>query len=167
MRKSRIKFMVKNFLICAFLLLFVLFDVQAAAAKTKHDVLGIEIGMNRADAIRRLEKLGKLEREERKQQEVWTLNDEPRYSYIIIGYDKEKTKVRFITAKAREKGVRVRYADVLDIKKAQKTGADGNYKYELKMPARRKTPGYLVIARGANAVFLTYFSIKQLENDED
>jgi hypothetical protein len=159
--------MIKKIFICAFLLSFILFDVQITAAKTRHDVLGIENGMKRADALRRLQKLGKLEKEESKQQEVWSLTNEPHYSYVIIGFNKEKTKVRFITAKAREKGVRVRYADVLDIKKAQKTGADGNYKYELKMPSRRKAPGYLVIARGTDAVYLTYFSIKQLENDED
>jgi hypothetical protein len=158
--------MIKKIFICTFLLLLIFSNVKNTVAKTKHEVLGIKIGMNRDDARRRLEKLGKLEKEESKQQEVWMLTDEPHYSYIIIGFNKEKTKVRFITAKARENGRRVRYADVLDIKKAEQNGATNNYKYQLKVPAHNKTPGYIVTARGTDAGYLTYFSIKQLENDE-
>jgi hypothetical protein len=55
---------------------------------------------------------------------------------------------------------------VLDTKKAKQAGTINNYKYVFKVPAHRKTPGFLIIARGTNADYLTYFSIKQLENDE-
>lgn len=158
--------MIKKIFICTFLLLLIFSNVKNTVAKTKHEVLGIKIGMSRDDARRRLEKLGKLEKEESKQQEVWMLTDEPHYSYIIIGFDKEKSKVRFITAKARENGRRVRYADVLDIKKAEQTGTTNNYKYQLKVSAHEKTRSYIVIARGTDANYLTYFSIKQLESDE-
>lgn len=162
----RIVFMIKKTLICTFLLSLVLFDVQTTAAKTKHEVLGIRIGMSRDDAQRRLQKLGKLEREERKQQEVWNLTDEPHYAYIIIGFNRENTEVRFITAKARENGKRVRYSDVLDLKKVKQTGATNNYKYVLEVPAHGKTAGYIVTVRGQNPDYLTYFSIKKLEGKE-
>lgn len=159
--------MIKKTLICTFLLSLVLFDVQITAAKTKHEVLGISIGMSRDDARKRLEKLGKLEREERKQQEIWNLTDEPHYAYIIIGFNRENTKVRFVTAKARENGKRVRYSDVLDLKKAKQTGTTNNYKYVLEVPASGKTAGYIITARGQNPNYLTYFSIKKSEGKEE
>lgn len=159
--------MIKNFLTATFLLLLLLINIQAVSAEAKHNVLGIEIGMSRDDALKRLEKLGKLEREERRQQEIWSLTNEPHYSHIIIGFNKEKTKVRFVTAKARESGRRVRYADVLDIKKVEQTGTTNNYKYQLKVSGHNKTPSYIVIARGTDAKYLTYFSIKESEDHED
>lgn len=159
--------MIKKSLVCTFLLSLVLFDVQITAAETKHEILGIRIGMSRNDTRRRLEKLGKLEREERKQQEIWNLTDDPNYSYIIIGFNKENTEVRYITAKARENGKRVRYSDVLDLKKAKQTGATNNYRYVLEIPGRGKTAGYIITARGQNPDYLTYFSIKKLEGKEE
>ncbi len=159
--------MIKKIFICTFLLLLIFSNVKNTVAKTKHEVLGIKIGMNRDDARRRLEKLGKLEKEESKQQEVWKLTDEPQYAYIIIGFNREKTEVRFITAKARENGKRVRYGDVLNLKKAKQTGSTNNYKYVLEVPGRGKSPGYIVTARGQNPDYLTYFSIKKLDGKEE
>ncbi len=154
--------MMKKILAGTFLFWLVLLNAGNADAQTKHDVLGLEVGMNKEDVIKRLQKIGSKERDERKQQEIWKLTDDSHYSHIIIAFNKEN-KVRFITAKAHESGKRVRYSDVIDIKKARQMGAVNNYKYLLEMPARGKKPGYKVIARGQDQNYLTYFSIEELE----
>ena len=151
------KILAGTFLFWIMLLIAVNIDAQ-----TKHDVLGLKVGMNKEDAVKRLQKIGSKERDERKQQEIWNLTDDSSYSHIIIAFNKEN-KVRFITAKGRESGNRVRYSDVIDVKKARQMGAVNNYKYVLEMPARGKKPGYKVIARGQDQNYLTYFSIEELE----
>lgn len=155
--------MMKIFLTGIFLLTLILFNTQTGFGKTKHNVLGIEVGMSRNEALILLKKIGKIDREESKQQEIWTLREEFHYSYIVIGFNKEKTEVRYITAKAREKGRPVRYSDVLDIKKARQTGTVNNYKYVLDVPASGEKAGYIVTARGQSPNYLTYFSIKKSE----
>lgn len=154
--------MMKKILAGTFLFWIMLLIAVNINAQTKHDVLGIKVGMNKEDAVKRLQKIGSKERDERKQQEIWNLTDDSSYSHIIIAFNKEN-KVRFITAKGRESGKRVRYSDVIDVKKARQIGAVNNYKYVLEMPARGKKPGYKVIARGQDQNYLTYFSIEELE----
>lgn len=131
-------------------------------AETETDVFGIEIGMSKEKAHEKLEKIGKLEKNESKNQEVWVVNEDPRFSYLIVAFNKEYTEVRFVTAKARENGERIRYSDVLDIKKARQAGTSGNNNYILEIPADGDKKGYKVIARGADSEYLTYFSIEQL-----
>jgi hypothetical protein len=154
--------MMKKILAGTFLFWIMLLIAVNIDAQTKHDVLGLKVGMNKEDAVKRLQKIGSKERDERKQQEIWNLTDDSSYSHIIIAFNKEN-KVRFITAKGRESGNRVRYSDVIDVKKARQMGAVNNYKYVLEMPARGKKPGYKVIARGQDQNYLTYFSIEELE----
>ncbi len=79
--------------------------------------------------IKRLNEIGKLDHEERKQQEIWALNNDPHYSHLILAFDKEKQDVRYITAKARTDGSRVLYSDVLDINNAKLITSPNNYKY--------------------------------------
>jgi len=145
------------------MILFAFCSVQLVAAKTASDVLGIRVGMSQKDADARLQKLGKLEKEERKQQQVWALTNDPNYSYLIVAFNKEFTEVRFITAKAKENGRKVRYSDVVDLKKAKQVGAVNNYKYVQEVPARGKNPGYVITARGQDSNYLTYFSIEKID----
>ena len=152
----------KKILIFAFSFSITIFVAGNAAAQTKHEILGLEVGMTREDAGKYLQKIGKKERDERKGQEIWNLTGDAHYSYIIIAFNKEN-KVRFITAKARDDGKRIRFSDVIDVKKARQEGAVNNYKYVLEMPARGKKAGYKVIVRGADQNYLTYFSMEELE----
>jgi hypothetical protein len=148
------------------LFLLILFASAAAfsvEAKTASDVLGIRVGMSKSEASVRLQKLGKLEKDERKQQQIWALTNDPNYSYLIIAYNKEFTEVRFVTAKAKENGRKVRYSDVVDLKKAKQVGATNNYKYVQEIPASGKNPGYVITARGQDSEYLTYFSIEKKE----
>jgi hypothetical protein len=135
---------------------------QAAIKESGPKVLGIRIGMSRNDALKRLQKIGKLEREERKQQQIWSIDKDPHYSHLIIAFNKEYTEIRFVTAVAREGG-RIRYSDVIDTKKARQAGTVNNYKYTLEVPPRGKEPGYVVIARGSDPQYLKYYSIEKID----
>lgn len=137
--------------------------MSPSAPRGVRDVLGISVGM-RADAAReRLRKIGRLEKEERRQQEVWAVADDRRFAHLIVGYDKDSNRVRYVTAKAREGDRRVRYGDVIDLKTATKTASTNNYKYAQKVAAHGDRPGYVVIARGNDPTYLTYLSLESLD----
>ncbi len=152
--------MIKRFLLYFSLFSSMLCSVQLVSAISKPEVLKIRLGMSVEEAHKQLKKIGKLEREERKQQEIWTLVNHPNYSHLIVAFDKEYKKVRFVTAKVREGGNHVRYSDVIDVRKAVKENIGNNYKYVLEVPAKGKDPGYVVTARGQDAEYLTYFSME-------
>ena len=145
------------------LLAVTLAGVREIYADTKTEVLGIKVAMKRDDARRQLQKIGRLEKEERKQQEIWTLTNDRHYAYLIVAFDKENTKVRYFTARAREGGKRVRYSDVIDLKKARQVGTVNNYKYILTVQGHENRPGYTITARGSDPQYLTYFSIELLD----
>lgn len=144
-------------------LVVLLVGTQLAEAKLIKDVLGLRVGMSREAAIARLHQIGKKDHDERKQQEIWKLRDDPHFSYVIIAYDKEYKTVRFVTAKAREDGKRVRYSDVIDTKKATQLGSANNYNYVLEVPASGDKPAYKIIARGTDKNFLTYLAVEEIE----
>ncbi|MEO6589921.1 MAG: hypothetical protein ABIP06_11520 [Pyrinomonadaceae bacterium] len=123
--------------------------------------------MSKEAAVKRLQEIGKLDREEAKQQEIWTLNNDPIYSHLIVAYDNEKQLVRFVTAKARENGTRLRYSDVMDISNAKLTSSANNYKYIQEIQAKESTVGHNKIASGTDSSYLTYFSIKGLNMPEE
>ena len=138
--------------------------VAAAQSKSKakeapRDILGIRIGMRFEDAHKRLEKIGRLEREERKRQEIWTVNKDPRFSHLLVGFDKDGS-VRYVTVLARE-GHGVRYNDLFDSGKARVTSAVNNYHYTLEVSGRKGQPDYLVMAQGSDPTFLSSFSLKK------
>ncbi len=159
--------MLKNLLALLLLCLIAFGCSNSSKTQSASDILGIRIGMSKEDTIKRLNEIGKLDHEERKQQEIWTLNDDPNYSHLIVAFDKEKQDVRYITAKAREKGSRLRYSDVIDIAKAQQRSSANNYKYIEDVQANESTPGYTRIASGTDSNYLTYFSLKELNLPEE
>lgn len=91
------------------------------------------------------------------------MRDDPHFSHVIIAYDKEYKTVRFVTAKAREDGKRVRYSDVTDTKKARQIGSANNYNYVMEVPASAGKPAFKIIARGTDKNFLTYLAVEEVE----
>lgn len=136
---------------------------SASKAEPEPEVAGVRIGMSREAVRARLGRIGRLEKEERKQQEIWSLERDPRFSHLMIGYNKTYTEVRYVTATAREGGRRLRYSDVLDLRRARQTGGANNNKYTLQVAARAGQPAYVVTARGAHARYLTYLSVEKID----
>ena len=126
------------------------------------EILGVRLGAGRDETTRRLGEMGRLEKEERKQQEVWALRDHPSYSHLIVSYDKEYKGVRFVTAVAREDGRPVRYEEVLDTGRARKEQAGQSVTYTLTVQAQGGQPGYVVKAIGG-LDHLKYYSVEKLD----
>ena len=119
------------------------------------DILGIRLDMPRDTVRSSLATVARLEREERRRHEVWTLDDDPRFASLIIGYTSD-WNVRFVTAVAKHDGIAVRYDQVLDVSTAEHRAAGETHTYTWKTG----TPAYFVIAIGP-AERLEYLSLKR------
>jgi len=119
------------------------------------DIAGVRLGMSR-DAVRStLAATARLDREERRRQEVWTLTADPRFASLIIGYTRE-WNVRFVTAVAKLDGVAIRYDEVLDTATADHRAAGNTHTWTWSTG----TPRYYVIAIGPPDR-LEYLSLKE------
>jgi hypothetical protein len=155
----------KSKLFCGVVLLLALGVVIGTAAATpKDEIMGVALGMSKADARARLEKLGTLERETRKRQEVWVVKD-PRVSHLLVGYDPEM-RVRYVTAIARSGGPRIRYDEVANLQSAQRLNNQGNYKLTWEVEERPGHSAYLLIAHGHDPRYLDSYSIKKADQEE-
>lgn len=159
--------MIRKFVITAYCVAFILAGISFAKAETKKDILGLYVGMSHEKAIKVLQEIGKKAHDERKQQEIWKLKNDKFFSHLIVSFDKDYKKVRFVTAKALENGQSLRYTDVLDVKKAKAQVLPNNYKYVLLVPANGKQAGYRIIARGKDKDYLTYFAVEELTPSDE
>lgn len=133
------------------------------AADAGPEILGVRLGMSKDEAHERLQKLGKLEKEERKQQEVWALQNDESYSHVILAYEKDYAAVRFVTAVAKVGGRRVRYSDVMDVKEAEHAAAEPTHTYTKEVPAKDGRPSYVVKATGSDPDYLKYYSVEKVD----
>src|ERR1700752_5405017 len=101
------------------LLVVSVYTIVAVEAKGRGEIMGVSLGVSRETAQQRLKTIGSLEKEERKRQEDWAVND-PRVSHILIGYAPEY-RVRYITAIARPGGPSIRYLEGVGVKRAQRS----------------------------------------------
>ena len=147
--------------ICCLLLL-----AAAACSKAtgpKPEILGVRLGMSREEAHARLQEVGKLEKQERKQQEVWRLNGDPNYSHVMVAYNKEYTSVRYVTAVANEQGSRVPYTDVVNPEGARLESTQATRTYTQETPARDGQPGFITKAIGTDPTYLKYYSVERTD----
>ena len=133
---------------------------SAGAPAPQPEVLGVRLGLSKEAAHARLRQLGQLEKQESKQQEVWKLSNDPRYSHLIVAYNKDYSSMRFATAVAKEGGERVRYTDVIDIGRARKDTAGNTVTYTLEVPASEGAPAFFVKLIGNNPDYLQYNSVE-------
>ncbi|HEX8354042.1 MAG TPA: hypothetical protein VF611_14135 [Pyrinomonadaceae bacterium] len=143
--------------ICCLLLLVA---ACATAVAPKPEIVGVRLGMSREEAHARLQGIGKLEKVERRQQEVWQLTGDPNYSHLMVAYNKEYTSVRYVTAVASEQGRRLRYADVIDPARARLESTQASRSYTLETPARDGRPGFITKAIGDDPTHLKYYSVE-------
>lgn len=128
------------------------------------EVFGVRLSMSQKEARARLKKRGSLEKESRKRQEVWAVNDR-RVSHVIVGFDPDY-RVRYITAIARTGGPQISYGEIGDIGAAEQVKNQANYKFTWNVPAQRQHHGYLVVAHGRDPLHLESYSIKRLDSEE-
>lgn len=145
------------------LLLLLLAQACATAVEPKPEILGVRLGMSREEAHARLRDIGQLEKEERRQQEVWRLTGDPAYSHLMVAYNKEYTSVRYVTAVAGEQGRRLRYSDVVDVAHARKETTAASHAYTQEMPARADQPGFIARAMGSDPTYLKYYSVERTD----
>lgn len=149
--------------ICCLLLLA---TACATAVEPKPEILGVRLGMSREEARARLQEIGKLEKEERKQQEVWRLTDDPNYSHLMVAYNKGYTSVRYITAVANEQGRRLRYEDFIDPGRARLESTQASRTYTQETPARDAQPGFVAKVIGNDPTYLKYYSVELADPDK-
>jgi hypothetical protein len=130
------------------------FSIAASDAPPISDIAGVRLGMSRDEVRSSLASTARLEREERRRHEVWTLAGDGRFASLIVGYTKE-WKVRFVTAVAKPDGATVGYADVLDLTAANHKAAGKTHTYTWVTG----TPPYSIIAIGGPSR-LEYLSIE-------
>lgn len=135
---------------------------STTSAAPRSDVLGLRLEMSKEVVHQRLAKVGRFEREERGRQEVWTLVNDPQFTSLFVGYDREY-KVRYVTAIARGEGSRrMRYSEVAPLKDARAENANGVYRrYTWEFKSSAKRAGYFLIAEGRDPEYLKSFSIKR------
>ena len=142
----------------------------ATAVEPKPEILGVRLGMSREEAHARLQTVGRLEKEERRQQEVWRLTGDPNYSHLMVAYNKEYTSVRYVTAVANEQGRRVPYAEVMNLDGARLESSPASRTYLQEFPERAGRPGFIAKAIGADPTYLKYYSVERSDSegeDED
>ena len=169
--------MAKRFVVNSFLL----FSMVLAGCATRNsvgvpaDLLGLTVGMNKADAQNHLQEIAEFARDERKNQQVWTLKNDSRFSAVAIGYSREN-KVRYVTAfvdKARAKE-RIPFSGVGDLKTAKAVILEPHYRYIWEVPPIGGGDAYAVNVYGDNPEFVTIYTLverpepgKAVDADED
>jgi len=144
-----------------------------SASGLPKDILGIGVGMNRAEAGKRLAEIAEFERDERKRQQVWRLKDDPHFKYIAVGYD-ENEKIRYVAAFADATAKeRIRFSDVGDLSTAKKEVVEPHYRYIWEVPSSDGKPAYIANIYGDNPDFLLHYSlsgittVSEKEEEED
>lgn len=124
------------------------------------DLLGIYVGMNQADAQKRLEEIAVFESKARKAGHLWKLKDNPHFSHLAIDYNKEN-KIRFVTAFADPATAkeRLRFAEVGDLTTAEAEISEPHYRYVWEVPAEGDKPACVVNIYGDNPEFVTTYSL--------
>ena len=131
------------------------------------DVLGISLGMSKADTQLQLEKIATLESEGRKVGQLWKLKNDPHFSSLAVAYDKDN-RVRFVTAfvektEAKEK---IKFAEVGDLTKATAEIIEPHYRYIWEVSADGDKAAYVVNVYGDNSEFIqTYTLVKKINSN--
>jgi len=132
----------------------------APAPDLPKDILGVSVGLSKADAQQRLEEIATFESAGRKVGQFWKLKNDPHFSSVAVDYDKEN-RIRFITAfvektTAKEK---IRFTEVGDLAKAKAEIVEPHYRYIWEVPAEGDNPAYIVNVYGDNPEFVDTYSL--------
>lgn len=168
-------FGVKSKVFVLFLLAFSMSQCATSRQETAEgnlptDIRGIKINMSEEDAHKRLNEIATSMQEAKKRQEIWLLKDDPNFSHIMVGYDKEN-KVRFVTTTLEKKWLkqkkRLTFAEVGDLSKAKKESIGNTHKYIWEIEANGNNPEYQVYTYGDDEEHILHFSLAKKKNEEE
>lgn len=115
--------------------------------------------MGEEEARRRLNKIGRLQINERMKHAVWEIRDD-KISYVGVRFDDRTKVVRWVTAIARaDSKSRLRYGDLADLNTAQHKTDGTNHTYIWRVPPRGKRSGYVFEALGNDPQYLTSYRL--------
>jgi len=142
-------------------LALVMQEVTASAQRAPRLPFDLQLGMNEESAHQQLKKIASQQKEERDEeeggeQEVWILNSDAKFSYVIAKFSREHVLI-LITAVARPQ--QVRYADLASLNTAARASDGQNYSYKWKVEPGKHARAYVINARGSNPEFLTSYSV--------
>ena len=144
------------------LLLLVAVNASVVSAKKRpRDLFGLKIGMTEEAVHKLLKKIATQQKEEKEkeeegEQEVWTLERDGRFDYVLTRFNREH-RLTLITVVARPN--QVRYSDIAESADATVVSDGRNFSYKWKIKKDGSRPGYLLIARGSSSEFLTSYSL--------
>ncbi len=131
------------------------------------NILGIKLGMSKENAETRLKEIGKFSRDEEKNQQIWSLNNNPHFGYVAVGFDTEN-QVRYVAAFAKPKGgTLMRFDEVGDLKAAKEEVTGEFHRYTWEVPAEHENFSYSVIAQGNNSDYLSMFTLAKPQNKDE
>lgn len=135
---------------------------QATGKVPPQDILGISVGMNKADAQKRLEEIAQFVSEDRKAGQLWQLRTDPQFANVAVAYDKEQ-KIRFVTALVNKETAkeRIRFTEVADLTKAKAEIVEPHYRYIWEVAPQGQQPAQIFIAYGDNPDSVTLISLSK------
>lgn len=141
----------------------------AAAPDLPEGLLGISLGMKKADAEQRLRGIADFVAKAEKNQDLWQLRDDLHFDKLAVGYDREG-EVRYITAFVNKETVRerIRFAEVGDLAQARAEVLEPHYRHTWKMTGKEGGSDFIVSVYGDNPDFVTMYSVaKQNQSAEE
>lgn len=142
---------------------------SAERAGLPDDIRGIRLNMPKKDALKRLEEIARSKQEVKKNQQVWMLKDDPNFSHIMVGYDKED-KVKYVTTTVEKKYLNVKepvkFAEIGDLSTAKKETVEKIHKYMWDVEADSSNPAYRVSTYGESGDRLLHLSIAKFMKEE-
>jgi len=128
------------------------------------EVLGVKPGMSEEEAVRLLDRVGRRQVGQGTKAEVWGVRDD-RLAHVAVRFSRDH-RVRHVTGLAhRTEGGgrrRVRYAELGDTARARLQSDKNNYTYTWRVEPRSGFPGYVIVARGSDPVYLTSYSLYRI-----
>lgn len=143
--------------------LFIVINFAALACSLSHtpalEVMGLHIGMDKADAKARLNEISEFIRNEGRNQEIWNLKDPSRFTAVAVGYREDK--IRYVTAfvDKNQATEHIAFSSVGDLQKAKAEIMEPHYRYIWDFAPSGDEQACSVIAYGDNPDFLTMYTL--------
>ncbi|MFN0277019.1 MAG: hypothetical protein ACKVRN_00300 [Pyrinomonadaceae bacterium] len=131
--------------------------------------------MEKSAAQSRLREISEFVSQQRKNQEIWQMNDKSRFSGVAVGYNGED-KIRYVTAFVDKEQAKehIAFSSVGDLSSAKAEITEPHYRYIWEVPASDGIPASSIVAYGDNPDFVTIYSLvakhnstKPIETEEE